>query len=206
MSRVRTAPKTKGKKKKKRKRIIESDNQSENDEEVKVEEQCEPNLQAVNTTELNEMLDINKQENFENNTGENNVEIKDDRLQEAVSEVPIPQVTQPEDMVPNQKIKKVDTFTHTFVDKKICETEFLKILINRENKISLSFLITKCNLFFQDIAPKPKKTIRRKVCIYSSRFIIKLYIFLCILKFYRTFYRLFMEDFQTKIDKKRKKY
>ncbi|KYN13723.1 Remodeling and spacing factor 1 [Trachymyrmex cornetzi] len=118
-SRVRTVPKTKGKKKKKRKRIIESDNQSENDEEdePKIEAQCEPNLQDFNTT-LNEIMDVNKQENFETSLGEGNVEIKDDRLQEepiaaataaataAASDVPIPQVQQPSEIVPIQKIKK----------------------------------------------------------------------------------------------------
>lgn len=111
-------PKTKGKKKKKRKRIIESDNQSENDEddEPKVEEQCEPNLQDFNTT-LNEMLDVNKQENFETFPDEGNVEIKDDGLQEAeaaaataASDVPIPQIQQPSETAPIQKIKKVSTF------------------------------------------------------------------------------------------------
>ncbi|XP_012535217.1 uncharacterized protein LOC105836017 isoform X2 [Monomorium pharaonis] len=112
-SRVRTIPKTKGKKKKKRKRIIESDNQSENDEddEPKVEEQCEPNLQEFNTT-LNEMIDVNKQENFETSPGEGNVEIKDDELQEAVTtvtalDVTIPQIQQSSETVaPIQKIKK----------------------------------------------------------------------------------------------------
>lgn len=104
-------PKTKGKKKKKRKRIIESDNQSENDEddEPKVEEQCESNLQDFNTT-LNEMLDVNKQENFETSPGEGNVEIKDDGLQEAAaaaSDVPISQIQQPSETAPIQKIKKV---------------------------------------------------------------------------------------------------
>ncbi|KAL0134617.1 hypothetical protein PUN28_001428 [Cardiocondyla obscurior] len=108
-SRVRTMPKTKGKKKKKRKRIIESDNQSENDEddEPKVEEQCEPNLPDFNTT-LNEMLDVDKQENFETAPSESNVEIKDETLQEAVvaSDIPIPQIQQPSEIVPIQKIKK----------------------------------------------------------------------------------------------------
>lgn len=109
-SRIRTVPKPKGKKKKKRKRIIESDNQSENDEEdePKIEEQCEPNLPDVGTTGLNEMLDVNKEENFENNTGENNVEMKDEGLQKEISEVPsILQVPQPQEIVPVQKIKKV---------------------------------------------------------------------------------------------------
>lgn len=113
--------KTKGKKKKKRKRIIESDNQSENDEddEPKVEEQCESNLQDFNTT-LNEMLDVNKQENFETSPGEGNVEVKDDGLQEATtaagaaavasSDVPISQIQQPSETAPIQKIKKVSTF------------------------------------------------------------------------------------------------
>ncbi|XP_067206462.1 microtubule-associated protein futsch [Linepithema humile] len=108
-SRVRTMPKTKGKKKKKRKRIIESDNQSENDEEdePKIEEQCEPNLQGVDTSGLNETLDVDKQENFENNTTENNVEVKDERLPEVASEVPIPQIPQqPQELLPIQKIKK----------------------------------------------------------------------------------------------------
>ncbi|XP_011158160.2 uncharacterized protein LOC105194767 isoform X2 [Solenopsis invicta] len=116
-SRVRTVLKTKGKKKKKRKRIIESDNQSENeeDDEPKVEEQCEPNLQDFNTT-LNEMMDVNKQENFETSIGEDNVEIKEDELQEAppeveaevvpASDVPIPQIPQPSETAPIQKIKK----------------------------------------------------------------------------------------------------
>ncbi|XP_024890137.1 uncharacterized protein LOC112466317 isoform X1 [Temnothorax curvispinosus] len=108
-SRVRIVPKTKGKKKKKRKRIIESDNQSENDEddEPKVEQQSEPNLQDFNTT-LNEMVDDNKQENFETAPAEDNVEIKDERLQEAAaSDVPIPQIQpQPSEVVPIQKVKK----------------------------------------------------------------------------------------------------
>ncbi|XP_032682301.1 uncharacterized protein LOC116849350 isoform X2 [Odontomachus brunneus] len=108
-SRIRTIPKTKGKKKKKRKRIIESDNQSENDEEdePKVEEQCEPNLQDVDTTETNETMNVNKQENFENIMDENNVEMKDKGLQEATSEVAhVPQVPEPQERVPIQKIKK----------------------------------------------------------------------------------------------------
>lgn len=107
-------PKTKGKKRKKRKRIIESDNQSDNDEEdePKIEEQCKPpNLQDVDT-ELNEMMDISKEENFENNTSENNeVEMKvDTELQEVVSGVPVPQISQPSEVVPIQKIKKVSNF------------------------------------------------------------------------------------------------
>jgi len=111
-SRVRTVSKTKGKRKKKRKRIIESDNQSENDEvdEPKIEEHCESNLQEFNTT-LNEILDVNKQETFETSLGEDNVEIKSDRLQEAAtiaSDVPISQ--QPSEIVPIQKIKKVNIF------------------------------------------------------------------------------------------------
>lgn len=103
-SRIRAVPKPKGKKKKKRKRIIESDNQSENDEEdePKVEEQCEPNLQNVDTTK---MLDVNKQEDFENNMSENNVEMKDEGLQEATSGVA--QVPEPQEIVPVQKTKKV---------------------------------------------------------------------------------------------------
>jgi len=67
-------------------------------------------------------MDVNKQENFETSLGEGNVEIKDDRLQEeptaaataaataAVSDVPIPQIQQPSEIVPIQKIKKVSTF------------------------------------------------------------------------------------------------
>lgn len=114
-------PKTKGKKKKKRKRIIESDNQSENDEEdePKIEEQCEQsNLQSVDTTGLNEMLDVDKQENFENNTAENNVEMKDDTLPEVTSEIPIPPIPQqPQELLPIQKTKKVNllhlSFSHT---------------------------------------------------------------------------------------------
>lgn len=105
-SRIRAIPKPKGKKKKKRKRIIESDNQSENDEEdePKVEEQCEPNLQNVDTTE---MLDVNKQD-FENNMSENNVEMKDEGLQEATSGVAhVPQVPESQEIVPVQKTKKV---------------------------------------------------------------------------------------------------
>lgn len=58
------------------------------------------------------MLDVNKQENFETTPVEDNVEIKDDRLQEeaaaAASDVPIPQIQQPSE-VPIQKIKKVST-------------------------------------------------------------------------------------------------
>ncbi|XP_070160497.1 microtubule-associated protein futsch [Polyergus mexicanus] len=107
-SRIRTVPKTKGKKRKKRKRIIESDNQSENDEEdePKIEEQCEPNLQDVDTSGLTEVMDINKQENFENNTSESNVKMKDVKLQEVASDDPIPQISQPPEIVPIQKIKK----------------------------------------------------------------------------------------------------
>lgn len=59
------------------------------------------------------MLDVNKQENFETTPVEDNVETKDNRLQEAVatatSDVPIPQIQQPSEMVPVQKIKKVGT-------------------------------------------------------------------------------------------------
>lgn len=58
------------------------------------------------------MLDV-KQENFETTPVEDNVEIKDDRLQEeaaaAASDVPIPQIQQPSEVVPIQKIKKVST-------------------------------------------------------------------------------------------------
>lgn len=111
-SRIRTVPKTKGKKKKKRKRIIESDNQSENDEEeeMKIEEQCEPNVQHVDTTGLNEMLSVDKQDNFENNMSENNIEMKDDRLQEIASETRIPQIPQTQEIMAIQKIKKVSEF------------------------------------------------------------------------------------------------
>ncbi|XP_011152130.1 uncharacterized protein LOC105190847 isoform X2 [Harpegnathos saltator] len=108
-SRVRAVPKPKGKKKKKRKRIIESDNQSENDEEdePKIEEQCEPNLPDVDTTGLNEMLDVNKQEDFENNMGENNVEMKEEELPEAISEIPhVPQIPQLQEIASIPKIKK----------------------------------------------------------------------------------------------------
>lgn len=59
------------------------------------------------------MLDVNKQKNFEATPVEDNVEIKDDRLQEeaaaAASDVPIPQIQQPSEVVPIQKIKKVST-------------------------------------------------------------------------------------------------
>lgn len=111
-SRIRAIPKTKGKKKKKRKRIIESDNQSENDEEdePKIEEQCGPSLQDIDSTGLNEMMDI-KQDSFENNMSENNVEMKDDRFQETVPGVPqISQIPQPQEMVQTQKIKKVNIY------------------------------------------------------------------------------------------------
>lgn len=112
--RVRTVPKTKGKKKKKRKRIIESDNQSENDEEYELKMDGHQ-LQDVNTdthNQLTEMLSVNKQENLENSTGENNIEMKDEgRLQEAASTgIAIAQVTLlQEEVVPMQKIKKVST-------------------------------------------------------------------------------------------------
>lgn len=59
------------------------------------------------------MLDVNKQEeNFETAPDEDNVEIKDERLQEeaAASDIPIPQIQQPTEIVPIQKIKKVSTF------------------------------------------------------------------------------------------------
>lgn len=57
------------------------------------------------------MLDVNKQENFETAPGEDNVEIKDERLQEAAaSDIPIPQIQQPSEIVPIQKIKKVSVF------------------------------------------------------------------------------------------------
>lgn len=113
-SRVRTVPKTKGKKKKKRKRIIESDNQSENDEEYELKMDGHQ-LQDVNTdthNQLTEILSVNKQENLENSTGENNIEMKDEeRLQEVASTgIAIAQVTLPqEEVVPMQKIKKVST-------------------------------------------------------------------------------------------------
>lgn len=69
-------------------------------------------------------MDVNEQENFETSLGEGNVEIKDDRLQEptaaatvaavtvtaATSDVPVPQIQQPSEIVPIQKIKKVSTF------------------------------------------------------------------------------------------------
>lgn len=117
-SRVRTVPKTKGKKKKKRKRIIESDNQSENDEEYELKMDGHQ-LQDVNTdthNQLTEMLSVNKQENLENSTGENNIEMKDEgRLQEAAS-TGIEQVTLPqEEVVSMQKIKKVSTISNTTV-------------------------------------------------------------------------------------------
>jgi len=110
MSRVRTIPKAKGKKKKKRKRIIESDNQSENDEEyeLKIDEH---QLQEVhNDVLMCEMFNVNKQEDLGNSMGENNFGMKDkEELPEAAStEIAIPQITQPqEEMVPIQKIKKV---------------------------------------------------------------------------------------------------
>lgn len=67
-------------------------------------------MQNVDTTGLTEVMDINKQENFENNTSENNVEMKDIKLQEVASDVPIPQISQPPEIVPIQKIKKVSIF------------------------------------------------------------------------------------------------
>lgn len=57
------------------------------------------------------MLDVSKQENFETAPDEDNVEIKDERLEEAAaSDIPIPQIQQPTEIVPIQKIKKVSTF------------------------------------------------------------------------------------------------
>lgn len=61
------------------------------------------------------MLDVNKQENFETAPDKDNVEIKDERLQEVTaatsSDVPIPQqIQQPSEIVPIQKVKKVSTF------------------------------------------------------------------------------------------------
>lgn len=55
-------------------------------------------------------MDVNKQEeNFEAVPSEGNVEIKDEELQEAAaSDIPqIPQIQQPAEIVPVQKIKKV---------------------------------------------------------------------------------------------------
>lgn len=60
------------------------------------------------------MMDVNKQENFGTTPGEDKVDIKDDRLQEAAAAasdvLPIPQIQQPSEIVPIQKIKKVSTF------------------------------------------------------------------------------------------------
>jgi len=67
------------------------------------------------------MLDVSKQENFETSLGEDNVEIKSDRLQEAAtiaSDVPISQIQQPSEIVPIQKIKKVKYILINYCYKK----------------------------------------------------------------------------------------
>lgn len=189
-SRIRTVPKTKGKKKKKRKRIIESDNQSENDgeeDEPKIQEQCEHSLQDVDTTGLNEMLDVNKKESFENNMDdENNVEMKDNTLQEAASEIPqIPQIPQVQEMVPIQKIKKVNIFYFNYCNTRInIEYNFFRILHLSRKKFQL--LDERYVLY----------RIHYIVC-FSNEIAILLNFIL---------HRLFTVDYQMRTEKKRRKY
>lgn len=71
------------------------------------------------------MLDVSKQENFETSPVESNVDIKEDALPEATtvvvaavpSEVPVPQIQQPSERIPTQKIKKVSSFLLVTVTK-----------------------------------------------------------------------------------------
>lgn len=70
------------------------------------------------------MLDVSKQENFETSPIESNVDIKEDALPEGTtvvaavpSEVPVPQIQQPSEIIPTQKIKKVSSFLLVTVTK-----------------------------------------------------------------------------------------
>lgn len=58
------------------------------------------------------MLDVSKQENFETAPDEDNVEIKDERLQEAAAAAAASDISiqQPSEIIPIQKIKKVSVF------------------------------------------------------------------------------------------------
>lgn len=104
-SRYRALPKTKSRKKKKRKRIIESDNQSENDDSneeprIEVPQQLENSEPA-----LSDAMDIK----LENNENKNINEIKDIKLDEMNSEISDIPVALPLEDITQQKKKKVNS-------------------------------------------------------------------------------------------------
>ncbi|XP_076619015.1 uncharacterized protein LOC143340675 isoform X2 [Colletes latitarsis] len=93
MSRYKTLPKTKSRKKKKRKRIIESDNQSENDESndgSRIEEQCGETQSQLEDKEpvMAQVLDIKLENANEDNENMTINEMKDLKLEEMKTEIP----------------------------------------------------------------------------------------------------------------------
>ncbi|OAD62184.1 Remodeling and spacing factor 1, partial [Eufriesea mexicana] len=109
-SRYKTLPKTKSRKKKKRKRIIESDNQSENDEsneEPKINISNEIQSQIENNESIiPNVLDIKLDNINENNEGKHIGQIKDVKLQEVNPEMSDIPVALPLEEITQQKKKK----------------------------------------------------------------------------------------------------
>ncbi|XP_053970736.1 uncharacterized protein LOC128872264 isoform X2 [Hylaeus volcanicus] len=109
-SRHKTLPKTKSKKKKKRKRIIESDNQSENDESIeglRIEAQCEAQRQLeVEEPTIPEAVDIKLENATEGNDNIVAHEAKDTRLEGIKSELPQVSIVPLVDELGQQKKKK----------------------------------------------------------------------------------------------------
>lgn len=92
------------------------------------------------------MLDVSKQENFETSPVESNVDIKEDALPEATtvvvaaaaSEVPVPQIQQPSEIIPTQKIKKVSSFFISYCYKRFnIEYYFFRTLCLNRKKLLL---------------------------------------------------------------------
>ncbi|KOC60934.1 Remodeling and spacing factor 1 [Habropoda laboriosa] len=109
-SRYKPLPKTKSRKKKKRKRIIESDNQSENDEsneEPRIETSCEMQPQLGNSeSAMPDALDMKLENINENNEDKNVGEIKDMKLQEINPEMSDIPAVLPLEEITQQKKKK----------------------------------------------------------------------------------------------------
>ncbi|CAK9815566.1 Remodeling and spacing factor 1 [Anthophora quadrimaculata] len=109
-SRYKALPKTKSRKKKKRKRIIESDNQSENDEsneEPRIGTSCEMQPQLENSEPvMSDVLDIKLENVNENNEDKNINEMKNMKLQEINPEMSDIPATLPLEEITQQKKKK----------------------------------------------------------------------------------------------------
>lgn len=109
-SRYKPLPKTKSRKKKKRKRIIESDNQSDNDdsnEETRIDTPCEMQTHLGNSEPvIGNVLDVKLDNINENNEAKTINEIKDIQLEEINPIIPEMPPTLPLEEINQQKKKK----------------------------------------------------------------------------------------------------